>query len=398
MIVGYKESPLGIIPITWETKTLGELLEVNTGDKNAQDSILDGEYPFFTRSITTQRIDSFSHDTEALFIAGEGIFKVKHYSGKFDVHQRTYVLTAKDKLNCSLKFFQNQIQSRIIKLVDTSVGSTVQSLRKPIIQELKLVIPPLPEQQKIAEILSTIDNKIEVIDQQITETQALKKGLMQRLLTKGIGHSEFKDSPLGAIPKSWEIVKLGDIAEIVDPQPDHRTPAEVADGIPYIGMGDINNGKINFDNARKVSPEALNKQIRGFEIYPEAFVFGKIGTIGNPTPIPTERFYALSANLILMTSKQLEIAKYLYVIIQSAIIDKQLKHMTNTTSQPALGIKKARELMVPLPKEKEMNQISETMRLIEEKLRILMDKKESYQELKQGLMQQLLTGKIRVKV
>jgi type I restriction enzyme, S subunit len=255
----------------------------------------------------------------------------------------------------------------------------------------------LPEQQKIAEILSTVDAKIEVIDQQITETQALKKGLMQRLLTKGIGHTEFKESVLGEIPKRWDVVKLGDLAEIVDPQPDHRTPAEVEDGIPYIGMGDINNGKINFDSARKVSQEVLNKQIRGFEIYPEAFVFGKIGTIGNPTPIPMERFYALSANLILMTTKKQEIAKYLYVIIQSVFIENQLKFATNTTSQPALGIKKARELLVPLPKEKEMNQISDVMRQVEEKLRILMDKKVLFEELKQGLMQQLLTGKIRVK-
>jgi type I restriction enzyme S subunit len=81
-------------------------------------------------------------------------------------------------------------------------GNAQPFLDTRAIASFNIPVPPLAEQQKIAEILSTLDVKIEVIDQQIIETQALKKGLMQRLLTKGIGHTEFKDSPLGMIPKS----------------------------------------------------------------------------------------------------------------------------------------------------------------------------------------------------
>src|SRR5690554_1556967 len=98
-------------------------------------------------------------------------------------------------------------------LIKMSQGSGQPNLSKGIIDKLLVKFPPLPEQQKIAEILSTVDEKIEAIDQRLAETQALKKGLMQQLLTKGIGHTKFKDSPLGEIPESWEVVELGTLLE-----------------------------------------------------------------------------------------------------------------------------------------------------------------------------------------
>ena len=76
-------------------------------------------------------------------------------------------------------------------------------------------IPPLPEQRKIASILTSVDEVIEKTKLQINKLQDLKKGTMNELLTKGIGHTEFKDSELGKIPKSWNAKKLGDLSNIV---------------------------------------------------------------------------------------------------------------------------------------------------------------------------------------
>jgi len=404
MIDGYKESPLGIIPITWETKTLGELLEVNTGAKNAQDSILDGKYAFFTRSITTQRIDSFSHDTEALFIAGEGVFKVKHYNGKFDVHQRTYVLTAKDKSNCSLKFFQNQIQSRIIKLVDTSVGSTVQSLRKPIIQELKLVIPPLPEQQKIAEILSTVDDKIEVIDQQIIETQELKKGLMQRLLTKGIGHTEFKDSPLGMIPKSWY---YGTISNLIPEKGAIKTgpfgsaitkSMYVGSGYKIYGQEQVIADNPNIGNYF-INEEKFN-ELKRYEIKTGDLLISLVGTLGKVLVIEKNALRGIiNPRLLKITPNQKEYSSYfLKQLLTSDDIQNQMTKMSVGGTMSIINgtiIKSIKTIKPPL---EEQIKISKILSAVDEKLEILSEKKTNYQVLKQGLMQQLLTGKIRVNV
>ena len=83
---GYKKTEIGVIPVEWEVVKVGEILNVQTGKMNAQDQVQGGKYPFFTCSIDVQSIDTYAYDTEALFIAGEGNFKVKYYNGKFNLH------------------------------------------------------------------------------------------------------------------------------------------------------------------------------------------------------------------------------------------------------------------------------------------------------------------------
>lgn len=86
------------------------------------------------------------------------------------------------------------------------------SINQTELSKIQLPLPPLPEQKKIAEILSTVDQAIEKVDEAIDKTQRLKKGLMEELLTKGIGHKEFKDTEIGRIPREWEIVRISDIS------------------------------------------------------------------------------------------------------------------------------------------------------------------------------------------
>ena len=100
---GYKNTEIGVIPLEWEVVKVGNILNVKTGKMNAQDQVEDGKYPFFTRSVNIQTIDTYAYDTEALFIAGEGNFKVRYYNGKFNLHQRTYMLTSSK--NSNMKFF-----------------------------------------------------------------------------------------------------------------------------------------------------------------------------------------------------------------------------------------------------------------------------------------------------
>jgi type I restriction enzyme S subunit len=92
-----------------------------------------------------------------------------------------------------------------------STGTTRARIGLSDLKAIPLAVPPLPEQQKIAEIFSTVDEKITVIDEQIGQTQGLKKGLLQQLLTKGIGHAKFKPSPLGEIPERWEVVTFDQV-------------------------------------------------------------------------------------------------------------------------------------------------------------------------------------------
>ena len=90
----------------------------------------------------------------------------------------------------------------------------MKNLSKPAFSNLPIPLPPLSEQQKIADILTTVDDHISETEALIEKTKVLKQGLMQQLLTKGIGHTEFKDTEIGRIPVEREVKRLENITKI----------------------------------------------------------------------------------------------------------------------------------------------------------------------------------------
>jgi type I restriction enzyme S subunit len=210
--------------------------------------------------------------------------------------------------------FNSWIFNRYIE--DHQTGSTLSGLSERHFLNFPFPLPTLSEQQRIAEILDTIDEKIEHTEQLIAKLKLQKSGILHDLFTLGfeehgqlrnpIAHPEqFKDSMLGRIPKEWSIREFEELADIIDPQPNHRAPVEVAGGEPYIGVGDLRaDGSINFESCRKVSREAVTKQQQRFRIEAGDIIFGKIGTIGFPQFLPQGIRYALNANTVLIKPKE----------------------------------------------------------------------------------------------
>lgn len=287
---------------------------------------------------------------------------------------------------------QYDVWSFVENLSQRSGGQTGIDLTK--LREYHFPLPPLPEQQKIAEILSTVDAKIEVIDQQITETQELKKGLMQRLLTKGIGHSEFKDSPLGKIPKSWEVLKVQTISKVIDSL--HKTPVFSEKGYPMVRVGDINKDLLNLNNCLKVNKEVLDAFNKNHQPKTGDILMTRVGSFGKTILVNTEETFCIGQNTVVIT--EINNPEFLYQTFNSSQIQKQFNLLTNGSSQPSLSLKDIRNLQISFPPVEEQQKIANILSSVDEKLEVLAEKKVNYQELKQGLMQQLLTGKIRVKV
>lgn len=170
----------------WETKKLGEVAFIKTGSKNNQDKVNDGDYPFFVRSQSVERINTYSYDCEAILVPGEGgIGSIFHYiNGKFDVHQRVYVINDFSQ-NVFGKYIYLFMKEHFgTHAMKNSVKATVDSLRLPTFQEFEIKLPKdIKEQQAIAQILSDMDSEIAALEQQLQKTQALKQGMMQELLT-----------------------------------------------------------------------------------------------------------------------------------------------------------------------------------------------------------------------
>jgi type I restriction enzyme S subunit len=287
---------------------------------------------------------------------------------------------------------------------ENSSGSTVLHLKTSNVPLYRISMPSnRVEQSIIATILTTIDQSIEKTEQLITKYQRIKTGLMQDLLTRGIDEQgnirseethEFKESVLGRIPKEWEIKNFESIAFAIDAQPDHRTPKESPDGIHYIGINDLDEYGAVGDNCRKVVKESYLKQRERFTIEEGDIIFGKIGTVGFPKKLKKQQTVAISANVILL--KPLIDPSFVYWLLESEYVKRQVVNTAHSTSQAAFGMEKIRNLIIALPFEDEFTKISE---IIDSQQKVIQLEKRNLSKLrlqKTALMQDLLTGKVRV--
>ncbi len=183
----------GELPKGWKFVTLENLATVSTGSKDNKDKIEGGKYPFFVRSQTIERINSYSYDGEAILVPGEGkIGDVIHYiNTKFDFHQRVYKISDFHTLVYGLFLFYNLKHYFPQQARRFSVKMTADSLRRSAFTSMKLLIPSHTEQVRIAAVLSTCDRELEILKKKLEKLKGQKKGLMQKLLTGEIRHPEF---------------------------------------------------------------------------------------------------------------------------------------------------------------------------------------------------------------
>ncbi len=184
---GHKQTEVGVIPEDWEFDYIESLAHITTGSRNTQDRVDDGQYPFFVRSQTVERINSYSFDGEAVLTAGDGVGtgKVFHYiKSKFDAHQRVYRISNFNECINGYFFylyFSSHFYNRIMQM---TAKSSVDSVRREMIARMLIPLPPTKaEQEGIAAILSDMDAEIAALEAKLTKTRQVKQGMMQELLT-----------------------------------------------------------------------------------------------------------------------------------------------------------------------------------------------------------------------
>ncbi len=281
-------------------------------------------------------------------------------------------------------------------IANLTQGSTIIHLYGKNIKHLQVHLPPLEEQKKIADILTTVDKKIAFVEENISATEELKKGLMQKLLTEGIGHTEFKDSELGRIPESWEIKSLNQISDLTSSKRIYLSDY-VDSGIPFFRGKEVSLLK----NREKIEDLLFISENKYEEIKVKYGVPSKndilitaVGTLANTYRVPNnDKFYFKDGNLIWLkdiTENSIFI-EYLMNFRKKDILDS-----ASGSSQKALTIVQLKKLNLTLPPLEEQKQIAEILSTVDNKLENLKEKKLFFEELKKGLMQKLLTGEVRV--
>lgn len=368
----FKKTDIGEVPEDWKIKKIGEICDITTGNHNTQDKIENGLYPFFVRSPQVERINSFSFDCEAVLTAGDGVGtgKVFHYiNGKFEVHQRVYVMRNFVK-NTAGKFFywyfSENFHSRVHSM---TAKSSVDSVRKKMIAEMDFLLPPFNEQQRIATALSDIDALLCALNKKIEKKKLIKQGAMQQLLTG--------KKRLAGFTEPWMEKKLGDISLI-------KTGCKN-------GNEAVENGKYPFF----VRSQTVYR-INSYSFDGEAIIIPGEGGIGTIFHYINGKFDYHQRVYKISNFPDNIYAKYIYFYIKQYFGDYAINLSVKATVD-SLRLSTFSNFVLCIPSSKsEQTAIATILSDMDKEIEQLEAKRAKYEQVKQGMMQQLLTGKIRL--
>jgi len=284
------------------------------------------------------------------------------------------------------------IQKQIQGITQPAINQA--SFSKHFFEQIFIILPPIQEQQKIASILSNVDSLINQTQKIIEQTQKLKKGLMQRLLTRGIGHTKFKKTQFGEIPEEWEIKQLQELGKIERGKFMHRPrnePRFYGGNYPFIQTGDVekSNGLI------KEYSQTLNEEgLKISKLFPSDIIVITIAANIGSTAITT--FPTCFPDSLVGISCEAINVRFLHYFLKTR---KQfLNNLATNSAQKNINLETLRPLLIPIPPQTEQQKIATILNTVDSKITDLESKKSILQKLKKGLMQKLLTGQIRVKV
>ncbi|MBT3679273.1 MAG: restriction endonuclease subunit S [Candidatus Marinimicrobia bacterium] len=168
---------------SWSKQSLGKICQIVTGKKDVNEGNPNGRFPFFTCSRSHTYSDTYTFDTQAILIAGNGdVGNLHYYSGRFEAYQRTYVL---HEFTQNVQFLWHHLNAHLIASLGIgTIGSSIPYIKKENLTEYMVDIPATPlEAVAIARILSDIDKEIKTLKDKLSKAIQLKKGMMQELLT-----------------------------------------------------------------------------------------------------------------------------------------------------------------------------------------------------------------------
>ena len=376
--VGFPVIPKKAIQPTGELLIESPTYCTNEFASNNKRSIVDNSYTITTlRDLvptgpTIGTVVNFT--SEEKYILSQGVYGLKLNDG-LDKKYLSYL---------SNTSFYRKVMQRIM------VGSTQVHIRTPEYLDLEIQIPPLPEQQKIAKILSTWDKAISTTERLIDNSTQQKKALMQQLLT---GKKRLLDDEGKRFEGEWEEVKLGKVADVRDGT--HDSPEFIDVGYPLITSKNLlSSGRLDLSNVKFISEADYLQINKRSGVNDGDILFGMIGTIGNPVKVKSSNYAIKNVALIKETGGLLN--GFLIYYLSSHDIDKQIHRLNAGGTQKFVALGVLRNLVIRLPTQQEQQKIATVLTTADKEIELLEQQLADLQQEKKALMQVLLTGKKRV--
>jgi type I restriction enzyme S subunit len=426
----FKDTTVGKIPRSWQIGNLAEFSKtrdapVQTGPFGAQlhasdyvdegipliliKNVLDGriieqDMPRISESKASQLARYRLKKGDTVFSrvgsVGRGAVVKKHQEGWLVSGQMLRVRLENPQIDNDFlsyaimtKWFQRALESR-------TVGATRKSINTKILSNLPLIVPAISEQYGIVEVLSCIDLAIQKTGEVIVKTERLKKGLMQQLLTKGIGHKEFKETKIGKIPKEWQVTKVGKHVELLTGFPFKSSLfSKDKSGIKLVRGINVTTGRLRWDRT-----QYWKKSIEGLEKYflaEKDVLIGMDGAlVGHNYAIVNKRELPL---LLVQRVARLRVKgdlhpEFLYHLIGNQPFLRYVESVNTSSGIAHISGEQIKDFKIPLPSFDEQLRIVDILSTVGNKLKLEIEEEAKLKRVKQVLMDLLLSGKVRVEV
>ena len=410
---GYKQTEVGVIPEDWEVKPFGELFSFSNGINADKDC-----YGRGFRFVNVLEPITYSHiygpeitgrvavsDSVATAYAvkfGDVLFNrtsetdselglATTYLGTEHVLFGGFVIRAHpaddsfDPKYSGYALRAHVVRSQIVPMGQGAVRANIGQ------QNLKLVlapVPPLPEQRAIAEALSDADALIESVRQLVTKKRHLKLGVMHDLLTGTIRLPGFNGD--------WNAKALKDVLKIPVTDGPHMTPVFLSNGVPFLSVNNLANNKIDLSDLRFISQHDHAIFSKKCKPQKNDILLGKAASVGKVAIVDIDIEFNIWSPIALVRIDSANVPKFIYYCLQSDFVMRQIVLLTNSSSQGNIGMGDIERLELLLPSQDEQYEIAAMLTEIDTEIADLESQLAKARSIKQGMMNRLLTGKIRL--
>jgi type I restriction enzyme S subunit len=380
---GFKETEIGLIPDDWEFATLSRFADILYGKVKPKN---EGNVPVVGSGGIYGWTDKSLMKKPTIIIGRKGTAGSVQLMLKPCWPSDTTFYLNVHRENVIIKFLYYFMTAR--QLSGEHARTTLPSLQKVDLENYTFPLPLKDEQQKIVLVLSKIQQAIEQQDKIIETIKNLKKSLMQKLFTEGIGHTEFKDSEIGQIPENWEIENLG---QLVDVRKETVIPNKENETV-YIGLEHIDSSNVRIN--RVGSPEQVKSS--KFKFHINDILYGKLRPYLDKVAL-AEFEGICSTDIIVIKTNSKALPTF---IVNRMHLKDFLNYATSTmtgVNHPRTSWSALSKFMLGLPPIHEQEEMAYSLNFIDKKIDVEERKKSTLQQLFKTMLHKLMTGEIRVK-
>jgi len=413
-----------MVPEGWKTVRIGDIAQVKGGKRmpkgrpfaegktlypyirvsNFDNGTVNTEFLKYVLPDDREKIKSYTISHKDLYISIAGtIGLVGTVSMELDGAQLTEnaaKICFKSQTNFERDYIKYVLSSTIGKSqIDTAkgVGGGVPKLAIFRIENINVPLPPLLEQKKIAAILSSVDYAIQATQAVIDQTHKVKQGLLQQLLTRGIGHTRFKQTEIGEIPEKWDVVKIKDACYVNKQSIKSSTDKNYE--INYIDIASIEYTGCNPERKKMLLKEAPSRARRVVNCSNILVSTVRPNLRGFTFIENAEDNLVCSTGFAVLESKDHYSSRYIYQFVLSDLFLKQVSQKLVGSNYPAINNDDLENVKIIVPDTiEEQKKIAQILSEIDSQLECNKNYLFSIQKIKRGLMQDLLTGRVRVKL